>query len=42
METMKAAEIYHAIREMERRDYSESEIINGVEMLLRDKSLVII
>jgi len=39
---MKAKEIYMAIVEMGRRDYSESEIINGIERLLRDEPLIII
>ena len=39
---MKAVEIYHAIQEMQERDYSESEIINGINMILKDQQFLII
>ena len=42
MDELKAVNIYNAIKEMEVRDYSETEIINGIERLLRHQPLVII
>ncbi len=42
MEDVKASDVYNAIREMEKRDYSENEIINGIERLLKKMPFVII